>query len=113
MPLNWVPTGDGNLAVFTGEGWSGWWKNVSAGGTPASVTLRGEKLPATARRVEDREAVERGLRAFLARFPSNAKPFGVALGAGKLPDERDLARAARDDGTVMVAIVPHGPVFGR
>ncbi|HKH10025.1 MAG TPA: nitroreductase/quinone reductase family protein [Rubrobacter sp.] len=108
VPLNWVPSGDGGLVCFTGGAWSGWWKNVSADGTPASVTLRGERLPATARLVGDPEAVERGLRLFLARFPSNAKPFGVALGRGKLPDEEDLARAARDGGTVMVEIRPLG-----
>ena len=106
VPLNWVPSGDGDLVCFTGSGWSGWWKNVSADGTPASVTLRGERLPVTARLVRDPGAVERGLRLFLARFPSNAKPFGVALGRGRLPDEEDLALAARQGGTVMVEIRP-------
>lgn len=108
VPVNWVPSGDGGLVCFTGKSWSGWWRNVSAEGTPVTVMLRGERLPATARRVEDTDAVERGLRAFLARFPSNAKPFGVALGPGKLPDEGDLACAARDDGTVMVRIGADG-----
>lgn len=108
IPLNWVPDGDGGLVVFTGKGWSGWWRNVGVGGTPVSVTLRGEQLPATARLVGDPGTVERGLRAFLTRFPSNAKPFGVAPGPGGLPDEGDLARAARDDGTVMVRIVADG-----
>ena len=92
VPVNWVPSGDGDLICFTGKGWSGWWKNLSVEDAPVSVTLRGERLPATAHRVEESDAVERGLRAFIARFPSNAKPFGVALGPGKLPDEGDLAR---------------------
>jgi len=112
VPLNWVPSGDGGLVVFTGKGWSGWWKNVPAEGTSIAVTLRGQRLGATARRVEEPENVKRGLRAFLARFPSNAKPFGVALGAGKLPEEASLARAARDDGTVMVEISLDGPTAG-
>ena len=109
VPLNWIPSGYGGLTVFTGKGWSGWWRNVGVEETPVSVMLRGQKLPATARRVGDPETVERGLRAFLTRFPSNAKPFGVALGPGGLPDEADLARAARDDGTVMVDVVPREP----
>lgn len=104
LPLNWVPSGDGHLVCFTGKGWSGWWKNVGTEDTSVTVTLRGERLPATARLVEDADAVERGLRLFLARFPSNAKPFGVPLGAGKLPEEETLVRAAREDGTVMVEI---------
>ena len=101
LPLNWVPSGDGGLVCFTGKGWSGWWRNVAPTGTPVTATLRGERLPATARRVGDPAPVERGLRLFLARFPSNAKPFGVPLGAGKLPEEAGLVRAARHDGTVM------------
>ncbi len=104
VPVNWIPSGDGALVCFTGKGWSGWWRNIDAEETPVAVTLRGERLAATARLVGDPEAVERGLRLFLARFPSNAKPFRVALGGGKLPDEGDLARAARDEGTVMVLI---------
>lgn len=108
VPVNWTPSGDGELVCFTGKGWSGWWRNVGAEETPVSVTLRGERLPATARRVEDPEVVERGLRAFVARFPSNAKPFGVALGPGKLPDEGGIARAARDEGTVMVRVDVRG-----
>lgn len=108
VPVNWVPTGEGVLVCFTGKGWSGWWKNVGVEDTPVSITLRGERLPTTARLVEETEAVERGLRAFLARFPSNAKPFGVALWPGGLPDEVDLARAARDEGTVMVRIDARG-----
>lgn len=113
VPLNWVPSGDGGLVCFTGKGWSGWWKNVDPTGTPVSVTFRGERLPATARLVGDPGSVERGLRAFLARFPSNAKPFGVSLGAGKLPEEGGLTRAARDDGTVMVGITFDQPAPGR
>ena len=108
VPVNWVPSGDGSLVCFTGKGWSGWWRNVGVEETPVSVTLRGDSLPATARLVEDPEAIERGLRAFVARFPSNAKPFGIALRRGKLPDEGDLARAAREDGTVMVRIDARG-----
>lgn len=104
LPLNWVPSGNGGLICLTGKGWSGWWRNLNATGTRVSTTLRGERLPATARLVEDPESVERGLRLFLARFPSNAKPFGVPLGAGKLPEEGELARAARDMGTVMVEV---------
>lgn len=78
-----------------------WWRNVSAEGPPVSLTLRGEPLPATARPVGDPQAVERGLRLFIARFPSKAKPFGVALGRSKLPDEEGPALAARDRGTVI------------
>ena len=104
VPLNWVPAGDGSLVCFTGKRWGGWWRNVGVDDTPVSVTLRGERVRATARRVEEPEAVERGLRAFVSRFPSNAKPFGIALGRGELPDEGDIARAARDGGTVMVLI---------
>jgi len=87
VPVNWVPSGDGSLVVFTGKGWSGWWRNVGVEGTPVSVTLRGERLAATARLVEETDAVERGLRAFLTRFPSNAKPFkqGVAARLGPIP----------------------------
>lgn len=109
LPLNWVPSGDGALVCFTGKGWSGWWRNIDSEGTPVSVTLRGDRLRAKARPIADPEAVERGLRLFLARFPSNAKPFGVSLGGGKLPEEGDLARAARDDGTVMVRVELAGP----
>ena len=104
VPLNYVPGEDGNLVCFTGKGWSGWWRNVGQDGTPAEVTLRGSRLDATARRIGDAGAVERGLQAFLTRFPSNAKPFGVSLGNGGLPEADDLARAARDDGTVMVRV---------
>ncbi len=75
---------------------------------PVSVTLRGEPLPATARPVGDPQAVERGLRLFISRFPSNAKPFGVAPGRGKLPDEEGPALAARDRGIVIVGIRPLG-----
>ena len=107
VPLNYVPAEDGDLVCFTGKGWSGWWRNVGSEGVPAEVTLRGSRLDATVRRIEDAAAVERGLRAFLARFPSNAKPFGVSLGNGGLPDPEDLARAARDWGTVMVKISVH------
>lgn len=77
------------------------------------VTLRGERLRATARLVGETGAAESGLRAFLARFPSNAKPFGVALGRGGLPEEADLKRAAADGGTVMVEIHPAGASGGH
>lgn len=107
VPLNWVPSGEGGLVCFTGKGWSGWWKNVGVEDTPVSITLRGERLPATARLVEEPEIVERGLRAFLTRFPGNAEPFGVALGNGGLPDEGDLAGVARAGGTVMMGIEPN------
>ncbi len=104
VPVNWVPSGEGGLVCFTGKGWSGWWRNLDVEETEVQITLRGERLPATARLVKEPESVEDGLRAFLTRFPSNAKLFGVTLGSGKLPDERDLARAACDEGTVMVLI---------
>ena len=112
VPLNWIPSGDGGLASFTGKDWGGWWKNIPTEGAPVWVMLRGERLAATARRVTDPKTVERGLRAFLARFPSNAKPFGVPLGAGKLPEETALVRATRDEGTVMVSIALDEPATG-
>lgn len=76
--------------------------------TPVTVTLRGERLPATARIVGYPASVERDLRAFLARFPSNAKPFGVGLGPGKLPDEEDHDRAGVAGGAIMVRIDAEG-----
>ncbi len=106
VPVNWFPSGDGALVCFTGKGWSGWWRNIDVEETPVAVTLRGERLRATARLVGETGTVESGLRAFLTRFPSNARPFGVALGRGGLPEEADLTRAAADGGTFMVEIRP-------
>lgn len=108
VPVNWVPPGEGGLVCFTGKGWSGWWRNVGVEETEVLITLRGERLSATARLVKDPEAVERGLRTFLTRFPSNAKPFGTTLGTGRLPEEEDLVRAAHDEGTVVVLIYALG-----
>ena len=72
-----------------------------------------QRLPATARLVEEPEAVERGLRAFLTRSLGNTTLFGVVSGSGRLPNEEDPARAAHDDGTVVVEIVPDRRVIGR
>ena len=104
VPVNCVPSSERSLICFTGKGWSSWWRNLDVEETEVLITLRGERLSATARLVKEPEAIEQGLRAFLTRFPSNAKPFEVRLGIGKLPEEKDLSRAARDDGTVMVLI---------
>src|SRR5215210_6075531 len=88
VPVNYVGDED-TLICFTGKSWSGWWKNVSEEGTPVVVTLRGKELAATAKRVREPEIVERGLRAFLTRFPINAKQFGVGLDANRRPNAGD------------------------
>lgn len=107
VPLNYVRDRDA-LICFTGKSRGVWWRNVGEG-TPVSVRLRGRDLPGTASLTRDPNVVGPALAAFLSAFPSNAKQFRVALDEGKQPDQEDIARAAREDNTVMIRLTKNEP----
>ena len=100
VPVGYVLEGE-DIVCFTGKGWNNWWKNFE-GGAPAVVRLRERELACRAEAVEAEGAVERGLAAFLLKYPSTAKRYGVGLDPEGRPKPEDVAAAARADEAVMI-----------
>lgn len=100
VPVGYVMEGE-DIVCFTGKSWSNWWKNF-AGGALAVVRMRGLEFQCRAEIVQNQEAVERGLGAFLRKYPSTAGRYGVGLDPEGNPEPGDIAAAARDDEPVMV-----------
>lgn len=100
VPLGYVIEGK-DIVCLTGKGWSNWWKNL-VGGAPVVVRLRGREFDCRAEIVEDEAVLERGLGAFLRKYPSTARRYGVRLDPEGRPELGDVAEAARGDEAVMI-----------
>ncbi|OGN83288.1 MAG: hypothetical protein A2X23_12265 [Chloroflexi bacterium GWC2_73_18] len=85
-----------NLYVWVGgHDRKTWWRNLE-GGAPVKVRLAGVDLEGTGealRGERDGEAVERGLRAYLSRFPAAARAHGITRGQDGTFDAASLAAA--------------------
>ena len=100
LPLGYVMEGE-DIFCLTGKSWSNWWKNL-AGGAPVVVRLHGREFDCRAEIVEDEAVLERGLDAFLHKYPSTARRYGVRLDPEGSPVPGDVAEAARGDEAVMI-----------
>lgn len=100
VPVGYVAV-DEDIVCFTGRNWSDWWKNL-AGGVPVVVRLDGRDLGCRAEVVGDEEAVGRGLGAFLLKYPSTARRYGVRVDPEGRPEPEDVAVAARGDEAVVI-----------
>ncbi|HLE43532.1 MAG TPA: nitroreductase/quinone reductase family protein [Methylomirabilota bacterium] len=81
LPVMYAEDASG-LVVFVGRPeLKRWWRSLR-GAAPVTVRLRGQERTALAEvAAADTEAIEAGLRVYLARFPRAAKAFPGAEGA--------------------------------
>lgn len=89
-PISYAREGD-LVTAFTS---ARWWKNLR-GGAPVSLNLKNREYQGQAEVVaEDKEAVARGLQAFLRRVRFDARFYGVEFDADGEPNWEDVRRAA-------------------
>ena len=89
-PISYAREGD-LVTAFTG---ARWWKNLS-GGAPVTLSIKNREYQGQADVVaEDKEAVARGLQAFLRRVRFDARFYNVEFDADGEPNWEDVRRAA-------------------
>jgi hypothetical protein len=71
-----------------------WWRNLR-GGTPVTLHVRGQDLPARSEVIENDAGVAGHLTADLQDAPKLARYFDVALRPDGQPRSEDVARAAK------------------
>ncbi len=102
IPLGYVRY-RGEILAFTSGRWCAWWKNLGDG-APVVARVRGRRLVVSARAETGGEAVVERLGAFLTKFPSTARRYGVRLGADGRPYAKDLEAAVGEGRAVMVSL---------
>lgn len=91
IPISYVRDGD-LVTAFTG---AKWWCNL-AGGVPVTLFIKRKEYRGHADVVaDDKEAVARGLRAFLRRVRSDARFYQVKFDQDGGPNWDDVRRAAQ------------------
>lgn len=96
FPVAYIADGD-RLRLSTD---SRWWRNV-AGGQPTTVCHRGRWRPASATRITDRVEAATALRRLLDEVPGYARPAGLPVVAGRVPDAAVTAAVAGDRRVVL------------
>lgn len=83
-----------------------WWRNLRCG-APVRLTLRGKTVTGQGcvlQNEADAEAIARGLRIYLEKFPATAGIHNIRLGEDGSFNQDDLRRAARTTIVVRVAL---------
>jgi hypothetical protein len=100
-PINLIPHGDGFDVVSFRD--RTWWRNLRQGAI-ASLHLAGRDVAVRGTVIEDAPGVVDTLAAYFARFPAEARYFGIRLGAEQQPMAEDISRAA--EGRVVIKLTP-------
>lgn len=80
-----------------------WWRNLR-GGAPVTVVLRGRRLSGVADVCIDTDRIAAGLDTYLRHNPGDAFFFRVKLDKNRHPKPEDIARAARDNVQIRIAV---------
>ena len=90
-PISYARDGDW-VTAFTG---ARWWRNL-AGGAPVTLCIKNQEYQGWADVVgDDKEAVAKGLQAFLRQVRGDARFYGVKFDPDGEPDWDDVQRAAQ------------------
>ena len=97
VPVNFVRVAgeDGDHLLITSERRRTWWRNLR-GSSPVNLWLRGMRLTAPARSLEEIQEVEDGLNTYFDHAPGSARYFNVGLDEGGEPRKKDVARVAQE-----------------
>lgn len=107
-PLRYLREGD-RIRLFSSTG-TQWWRNLR-GGAPVVLLLKGAWQAWYAEvMTEPTSRISAELAKFLQNYPGDAAYFEVRVRAGGIPDEDDIAAAARH--SVMVEARPQGRETG-
>lgn len=83
-----------------------WWRSLR-GGVPVTLRLRGKKIAATAKVIEDADEVAHYLTVYMQRFPKTADYFYVTIDENGRPHPDELAAAAAKRVIVRTTFPPH------
>ena len=102
-PINVTQDGDAFTAVSLRD--RNWWRNLR-GGRQAQLRVSGRQYTVRGEVLEDRAAVDGGLKQYFKQNPGYARYFSVQLAPDGEPLSEDLERAANE--RVIIRLSPMG-----
>ena len=105
-----IPLGYAQVGRTLYSGTEGRWATNLRSGAPVTVTLKGDRLPASAAVIDDVDGMAAAYRTIYAASPGYARALarstGVSFGAGGEAPRDDVARAQTAGHVVIRTILP-------